>query len=111
MENLRSKSTREGGNWRQPSGFPPTSSMNDFRSYSTSSYAANNNNENDKVKRNTAKRSKSKVVVSPLSSQSFREAEEQRKKRVESYRAFAKDGKVKGSFRWIKAHLFSACRC
>lgn len=124
MENYRSKSTREvrmqyGGDSyygdRSASAAPP--SMHELRSYSTS-YASYGQppppppplqppahidfTNNKEVK---MKKSKSRVA-STSKSWSFSDPELQRKKRVVSYKAYAVEGKMKGSirksFRWIK---------
>ncbi|KAL3511661.1 hypothetical protein ACH5RR_024378 [Cinchona calisaya] len=111
MENYRSKSTREGriqyGDRSATSG-PP--SMHELRSYSTSyvqpppqppSYNNLDFNNNEMK----MKKSKSRVA-STSRSWSFNDPELQRKKRVVSYKAYAVEGKMKGSlrksFRWIK---------
>lgn len=74
-------------------------SMNDLRSYS---YGGGGGQLEKEVK---MKKSKSRVA-SNTKSWSFNDPELQRKKRVVSYKAYAVEGKMKGSFRksfrWIK---------
>lgn len=83
----------------------PPSSMHDLRSYSTS-HATNYAQPAEKEVK--MKKSKSRVVASSSSSKSwsFADPELQRKKRIVSYKAYAMEGKMKGtfrkSFRWIK---------
>ncbi|KAI3455587.1 hypothetical protein Pfo_012250 [Paulownia fortunei] len=100
----RSKSSRE-------SGMQPTS-MNDLRSYSTSSYNRpphldyNTNNNFKEVNIKKGNKS-SRVNASSSKNWSFNlDPELQRKKRVVGYKAYAVEGKMKGSvkrsFRWIK---------
>ncbi|KMT04867.1 hypothetical protein BVRB_7g170350 [Beta vulgaris subsp. vulgaris] len=135
MENLRSMSCREGRmqmesykNNNGNSGVPPLpTSMQDLRSYSTS-YASNymqvhpqpstkdlkgNNNSNQKKNRglgstNTSSSSSCSYNNSSSSTKSWSlsDPELQRKKRVASYKVYAVEGKMKGSFRksfrWIK---------
>lgn len=85
----------------------PPSSMHDLRSYSTS-HATTTNYGQPAEKEVKMKKSKSRVVASSSSSKSwtFNDPELQRKKRVVSYKAYAMEGKMKGtfrkSFRWIK---------
>lgn len=108
MENFRSKSTREGG--MQMESYYGPQSMKDLRSYSTS-YAYNNTSSSSMEPPNNKevriKKSKSRVSSSFASkSWSFNDPELQRKKRVVAYKAYAVEGKMKGSFRksfrWIK---------
>ncbi|MCD7463805.1 hypothetical protein HAX54_051454 [Datura stramonium] len=109
MENFRSMSTREGGRMQK---IAPTS-MQDLRSYSTNSHVPysskdyNNNNNNNKEVKMKKSNNKSKVMMSS-SSKSWKmdDLELQRKRRVVGYKAYAMEGKMKGSFRksfrWIK---------
>lgn len=112
MENYRSQSTREGRNQhgqggdRSASGVPP--SMHELRSYSTSyaSYFQPPQAHMDfNAKDGKMKKSKSRVASSSKT-WGFNDPELQRKKRVVSYKAYAMEGKMKGSlrksFRWIK---------
>ncbi|XP_021720505.1 probable myosin light chain kinase DDB_G0279831 [Chenopodium quinoa] len=128
MENFRSMSCREGrmqmencnnnNNGGGKSSGPPTS-MQDLRSYSTS-YASNymqvhpqpsnkdskgNHNNNDHKKNNKGFGSTS-YSNSSTKGWSLTDPELQRKKRVASYKVYAVEGKMKGSFRksfrWIK---------
>ncbi|KAL3632936.1 hypothetical protein CASFOL_025920 [Castilleja foliolosa] len=90
----RSKSSR--GNQVQPN------SMNNLRSFSTSTYNLEINNGNFKeVKEdNICRNSSSKSWNFNL------DPELQRKKRVASYKAYSMEGKMKGSmkksFKWVK---------
>ncbi|KAK4373834.1 hypothetical protein RND71_004511 [Anisodus tanguticus] len=105
MENFRSMSTREGGRMQK---LAPTS-MQDLRSYSTNSYHVPyssmdiNNNKEVKIKKSN---NKSKVMSSSSKSWKLDDLELQRKRRVVGYKAYAMEGKMKGSFRksfrWIK---------
>nr|GMC70862.1 E3 ubiquitin-protein like [Ipomoea batatas]GMC73142.1 E3 ubiquitin-protein like [Ipomoea batatas]GMC76006.1 E3 ubiquitin-protein like [Ipomoea batatas]GMC78110.1 E3 ubiquitin-protein like [Ipomoea batatas]GME14587.1 E3 ubiquitin-protein like [Ipomoea batatas] len=116
MENFRSKSTREGGMQMESyyggggNASVGPQSMKDLRSYSTSYAYTSSSMEaapqyNNKEVR--IKKSKSRVSSSFASkSWSFNDPELQRKKRVVGYKAYAVEGKMKGSFRksfrWIK---------
>ncbi|KAM3289705.1 hypothetical protein P3S67_017994 [Capsicum chacoense] len=106
MENFRSMSTREDGRRQK---LAPTN-MQDLRSYSTNSHVPHSsmdyhyNNKEVKIKKSN---NKSKVMSS--SSKSWKildDLELQRKTRVVGYKAYAMEGKMKGSFRksfkWIK---------
>lgn len=133
MENFRSMSCREGrmqmenynmsNNGGGKSGGPPTS-MQDLRSYSTS-YASNymqvhpqpstkdskgnhsNNSSFDQKNKNKGFGSTcSSYSSASTKGWSLSDPELQRKKRVASYKVYAVEGKMKGSFRksyrWIK---------
>ncbi|KAL3528610.1 hypothetical protein ACH5RR_007932 [Cinchona calisaya] len=116
MENYRSKSTREGrsnyyGERSSKLSVGPPPSMQELRSYSTSyaSYVQPPPQPTmDFNKEGKFKKSKSRVDSSITRSKSwkFNDPELQRKKRVVSYKAYAVEGKMKGSlrksFRWIK---------
>ncbi|KAK4354517.1 hypothetical protein RND71_026711 [Anisodus tanguticus] len=104
MENFRSMSTREGGRMQR---LAPTS-MQYLRSYSTNSHhvpysSMDNNNKEVKIKK---RNNKSKVMSSSSKSWKLDDLELQRKRRVVGYKAYAMEGKMKGSFRksfrWIK---------
>ncbi|KAF6157231.1 hypothetical protein GIB67_041692 [Kingdonia uniflora] len=114
MEDFRSKSCGDGR--MQIEAYygdrPSYSGMQDLRSYSTS-YApphhfsgATNTNINNKEGK--FKKGKSNVGSSSSSVKnwSFNDPELQRKKRVASYKVYAVEGKMKGSFRksfrWLK---------
>ncbi|PON47098.1 hypothetical protein PanWU01x14_247150 [Parasponia andersonii] len=112
MENYRSRSCREGGGggggmqmevyYRNRGEDPPPTSMRDLRCYS-----ANHAWSSGPAPANEAKIRKAKSGVGSTSkSWSFNDPELQRKKRVAGYKAYAVEGKMKGSlrksFRWIK---------
>lgn len=100
------------GNRDSSSAGPP--SMHELRSYSTSYVQpppppppSQPQGNMDFSKDGKMKKSKSRVASSSSSkSWSFSDPELQRKKRVVSYKAYAVEGKMKGSlrksFRWIK---------
>ncbi|KAK4427356.1 hypothetical protein Salat_1504500 [Sesamum alatum] len=103
----RSKSSRESGMQKQPT------SMNDLRSYSTSTYNPpphdlhydkRSNFKEVKIKKQDSKNSGNSSCSKSWSLKV--DPEFQRKKRVASYKAYEVEGKMKGSvkksFRWIK---------
>ncbi|CAI9114364.1 OLC1v1015072C1 [Oldenlandia corymbosa var. corymbosa] len=124
MENYRSQSTREGrngygvGDWSASASSssagqaPYPTSMQDLRSYSTSyasSYVQPPSQQQQQPAQmdfNTKMKKAGKSRVASSKSWGFSDPELQRKKRVVSYKAYAMEGKVKGSirksFRWIK---------
>ncbi|XP_075096484.1 uncharacterized protein LOC142174563 [Nicotiana tabacum] len=103
MENFRSMSTREGR--MQKAAATPTN-MQDLRSYSTSHVPYfSMDKEVNKVKKSN--NNKSKVMSSSsIKRWNLNDLELQRKRRVVGYKAYAMEGKMKGSlrksFRWIK---------
>uniref|UniRef100_A0A5B6YVV1 DUF3511 domain protein n=1 Tax=Davidia involucrata TaxID=16924 RepID=A0A5B6YVV1_DAVIN len=112
MENFRSKSCRDGDGRMQMESYsgvggrPAPNSMHDLRSYSTS-YAASSVQPPTQMGKEVKKIKKGKSSVGSSSkSWSFNDPELQRKKRVASYKVYAVEGKMKGSFRksfrWIK---------
>ncbi|KAK4413777.1 hypothetical protein Salat_2790500 [Sesamum alatum] len=97
----RSKSSREG-----PAGVEPRT-MHELRSYSTSAYKPPHQNRDDDFKEVEIKKSdKSKSSSSKRNWSLSVDPELQRKKRVAGYKAYAVEGRMKGSFRksfrWIK---------
>ncbi|XP_042436065.1 uncharacterized protein LOC122021945 [Zingiber officinale] len=110
MDSRRSKST-SGGNW-QIEGYgsreaaPPPSGLYDYRSYSTYSYSG----YGSKGVKEKAVSSSSVASSSSSSSKKSRWAlsdpDFQRRKRVANYKAYAVEGRMKGSlrrsFRWLK---------
>lgn len=106
MENYRSKSYRDGGMQMDVCygnrGAP--TNMQDLRCYSAN-YAGSCAPPNQIVKEVKIKKGKSNIG-STSKSWSFNDPELQRKKRVAGYKAYAVEGKMKGSlrksFRWIK---------
>ncbi|KAE9453391.1 uncharacterized protein LOC131310661 [Rhododendron vialii] len=116
MMDFRSKSCRDGRMMRtesysyygnRPAG-PPTG-MRDLRSYSTNSYAAPKLPPAQLDKELKIKKGKVNNGIGSPSSKNWslmNDPEFQRKKRVASYKAYAVEGKMKGSFkksfRWIK---------
>ncbi|KAL7162658.1 hypothetical protein ACSBR2_043026 [Camellia fascicularis] len=115
MENFRSKSCRDGrmqiessfngGRLTRP-GHP--TSMHDLRSYSTS-YATSSSEQAQRTqmgKELKIKKIKKSTSVGSSKSWSLNDPELQRKKRVASYKVYAVEGKMKGSFRksfkWVK---------
>ncbi|KAL0396989.1 UNVERIFIED_CONTAM: hypothetical protein Scaly_0147300 [Sesamum calycinum] len=94
----RSKSSREG-----PAGSVEPRTMHELRSYSTSGYSPSQNRDDDfkevKIKKRGLSSSKRNWSLSA-------DPELQRKKRVAGYKAYAVEGRMKGSFRksfrWIK---------
>lgn len=108
MENFRSKSYRDGGMQMEVYNgerAAPTS-MQDLRCYSAN-YAGSSAHPNHLIKGLKIKKGKSSVGCSTSKSWSFNDPELQRKKRVAGYKAYAVEGKMKGSlrksFRWIKS--------
>ncbi|XVF26989.1 hypothetical protein REPUB_Repub14bG0068100 [Reevesia pubescens] len=107
MEDFRSKSYRDGGmqmeSYYGGKGGGP-SNMQDLRCYSAS--YANYVQQNQLGKEIKTKKSKSSFGSSSSKSWSFNDPELQRKTRVASYKVYAVEGKMKGSFRksfrWIK---------
>lgn len=112
MENYRSRSCRDGGGggggmqvdvyYGNRAAAPAPTSMRDLRCYS-----ANYAGSSAPGPANEAKIKKGKSGVGSTSkSWSFNDPELQRKKRVAGYKAYAVEGKMKGSlrksFRWIK---------
>lgn len=107
MEDFRSKSYNANGMQIQPYN-NNNNNVQDFRSYSTSSYATSSSTQtqmdydNPKFKKNMSKSTNGSMTKS----WSINDPELQRKKRVASYKAYTVEGKVKGSikksFRWIK---------
>ncbi|KAJ8755758.1 hypothetical protein K2173_024302 [Erythroxylum novogranatense] len=105
MEGFRSKSCRNGGMQLESyyGGKRTPGSMQDLRSYSVN-YAGSvqPNKLNNEV---TIKKRKSNFGLSSKR-WSFNDPEFQRRKRVASYKVYAMEGKMKGSFRksfrWIK---------
>ena len=106
MEDYRSKSCREGRMQIESyyGGRPAPSGMHDLRSYSVS-YASSSQPPTQMGKEVKIKKGKSSFGPSSKS-WSFNDPELQRKKRVASYKVYAVEGKMKGSFRksfrWIK---------
>ncbi|OMO70743.1 hypothetical protein CCACVL1_18684 [Corchorus capsularis] len=110
MEEFRSKSYRDGGmqieNYYGRGQGQGPSNMQDLRCYSAS-YANSvvQVQPNQLGKEIKIKKSKSSFGSSSKS-WSFNDPELQRKKRVASYKVYAVEGKMKGSFRksfrWIK---------
>uniref|UniRef100_A0A5B6YVH8 DUF3511 domain protein n=1 Tax=Davidia involucrata TaxID=16924 RepID=A0A5B6YVH8_DAVIN len=111
MQNFRSKSCIDRDDRMQMESYyggrPAPTSMHDLRSYSTS-YASSMQPSTTQMqmgKELKIKKAKSSVGSSSKS-WSFNDPELQRKKRVASYKVYAVEGKMKGSFRksfrWIK---------
>ncbi|PIN22279.1 hypothetical protein CDL12_05000 [Handroanthus impetiginosus] len=98
----RSKSSRENGMQMQPK------SMNGLRSYSSSSYNYPPRQVDYTINKVKIKKENKKSINGSFSKNwSFNlDPELQRKKRVAGYKAFAMEGKMKGSlkrsFKWIK---------
>ncbi|XP_022732488.1 uncharacterized protein LOC111286661 [Durio zibethinus] len=113
MEDFRSKSCGDGRMQQIESYNGPTSSygngihsMQDLRCYSAS-YASNVRQCQTQMHNNDTKLKKVKYTSGSSSkSWSLNDPELQRKKRVASYKVYAVEGKVKGSFkksfRWLK---------
>ncbi|XVE97963.1 hypothetical protein REPUB_Repub03eG0064400 [Reevesia pubescens] len=113
MEDFRSKSWGDGRMQQIESYNGPNSSygngvhsMQDLRCYSAS-YASTVSHGETQMPNNDAKLKKGKSTNGSSSkSWSFNDPELQRKKRVASYKVYAVEGKVKGSFkksfRWLK---------
>ncbi|OVA04461.1 Protein of unknown function DUF3511 [Macleaya cordata] len=107
MDDFRSKSCGDGRNQMESyygeGGRPTSSGMNDLRcqsaSYTSSVPQTQMGNKEIKLK-------KGKNGGSSSKSWSFNDPELQRKKRVASYKVYAVEGKMKGSFRksfrWLK---------
>ncbi|XP_074568518.1 uncharacterized protein LOC141825045 [Curcuma longa] len=108
MDSRRSKST-SGGNWQiegyvdRQAALPP-SGLYDYRSYSTYSYSGYGSKgvkEKAVSSSSAASSSSSKKSRWALSDPDF-----QRRKRVAGYKAYAVEGRMKGSlrrsFRWLK---------
>ncbi|WOL20394.1 hypothetical protein Cni_G29199 [Canna indica] len=109
MEDYRSRSYNDGGMQLEVYGDragPPASTLYDYRSYSTTSYSYGGYG---------SKSIKEKVAAPPPSSSSSSkkggwvfssDPDFQRRKRVAGYKAYAVEGRVKGSFRrsfrWLK---------
>ncbi|GFZ11732.1 ABC family ABC transporter, putative [Actinidia rufa] len=119
MDNFRSKSCSDGKNMQLESyyggggGKAGPTNMNDLRSYSTShasSYAQPPPNQIQLGNELKIKKGKKSIGVNGSTSKTWglnlNDPELQRKKRVASYKAYALEGKMKGSFtksfRWIK---------
>lgn len=106
MDSSRSKST-SGGNW-QIEGYgnrgpaQPPSGLYDYRSDSTYSYSG----YGSKGVKEKAVSSSSAASSSKKSSWALSDPDFQRRKRVASYKAYAVEGRMKGSlrrsFRWLK---------
>ena len=116
MEDFRSKSCNDGRMQIQsyygthgalgPTSASGVSSMQDLRCYSAS-YASSVHPTQTQMGNNDIKFKKGKSTNGSVSkSWSFNDPELQRKKRVAGYKAYAVEGKMKGSlrksFRWIK---------
>ncbi|XWS72199.1 hypothetical protein CRYUN_Cryun02cG0019700 [Craigia yunnanensis] len=113
MEDLRSKSCGDGRMQQIEDYNEPASSygngiqsMQDLRCYSAS-YASTVRQGQTQMPSNDVKFKKGKSTNGSSSkSWSFNDPELQRKKRVASYKVYAVEGKVKGSFkksfRWLK---------
>ncbi|KAF9680443.1 hypothetical protein SADUNF_Sadunf06G0121700 [Salix dunnii] len=117
MENYRSKSYADGryqiqsynGTSNGGGGAPPSyaiTSMQDLRCYSAS-YATSVYQTQAQMGTSDVKFKRGKSTNGSTSKRwSFNDPEFQRKKRVASYKVYAVEGKVKGSFkksfRWIK---------
>ncbi|KNA21171.1 hypothetical protein SOVF_045590 [Spinacia oleracea] len=122
MENYNNDNNNNNGGGKSNGG-PPTS-MQDLRSYSTS-YASNymqvhpqpsnkdskgnnhnNSNNNDHKKNRGFGSTSNSYSNSTTKGWSLSDPELQRKKRVASYKVYAVEGKMKGSFRksfrWVK---------
>ncbi|MBA0599220.1 uncharacterized protein LOC105777216 [Gossypium raimondii] len=101
MEQFRSNSYKDGGEMQMKSyyGGGP-SNMQGMRCYSENSVQQNQLGKEIKMKKSKSSRG------SASKSWSFTDPELQRKKRVASYKVYAVEGKMKGSFRksfrWIK---------
>ncbi|KAF8393597.1 hypothetical protein HHK36_021841 [Tetracentron sinense] len=105
MEDFRSKSCGDGRMQMQSyyGGRPTSSGMHDLRCYSASYASSAKQPQMDKEVK--FKKGKS-TNGSASKSWSFNDPELQRKKRVASYKVYAVEGKMKGSFRksfrWFK---------
>ncbi|XP_068648899.1 uncharacterized protein [Aristolochia californica] len=101
MDDFRSKSCGDGRMQMESYGNMPPASGYDLRCYSTS-YASSYPTQMPKE----MKFKKGKPTESSSKSWSFNDPELQRKKRVASYKVYAVEGKMKGSFRksfrWLK---------
>lgn len=107
MEDYRSKSYGVGRNQVASYYGPPpiSSNIHDFRSYSTS-YASSYADPQMGKDLKKFKKGKSTKGSSSKSWSFIDDPEFQRKKRVATYKAYAVEGKMKGSlsksFRWLK---------
>ncbi|KAJ8644977.1 hypothetical protein MRB53_006725 [Persea americana] len=105
MEDFRSKSCGDGRMQMEAyyGSMPPPPGLHDFRCYSVS-YASTQDIEMPKEM--NLKKGKASGGSSSSKGWSFNDPELQRKKRVASYKVYAVEGKMKGSFRksfrWIK---------
>ncbi|KAF9617699.1 hypothetical protein IFM89_038199 [Coptis chinensis] len=101
MEDFRSKSC--GDDKMQIESYTTSHGVHDFRSYSTS-YASSM--PQVQMDNREMKFKKGKGGGSSSKNWSFNDPEIQRKKRVASYKVYAVEGKMKGSFRksfrWLK---------
>ncbi|KAL3535588.1 hypothetical protein ACH5RR_004049 [Cinchona calisaya] len=118
MEEFRSKSYNDGSaaqlesysynNSSKANNFSNPTGMQDLRCYSASyaSSTANNNNAQMEISKDVKFKKGKSTNGSISKSWSFNDPELQRKKRVASYKVYAVEGKVKGSFkksfRWLK---------
>ncbi|XP_068653395.1 uncharacterized protein [Aristolochia californica] len=98
MDDFRSKSCGDGRMQMESYGDMPPASGYDLRCYSTS-YASTQVPKEINFK-------KGKSIGSSSKNWSFNDPELQRKKRVASYKVYAVEGKMKGSYRksvrWLK---------
>lgn len=106
---FRSRSCGDGRMQMEVYGtMPPSSGLHDFRCYSVSSASSQQTQMPKDVKFKKGKENGGSSSSSSAYSKnwSFNDPELQRKKRVASYKVYAVEGKMKGSFRksfrWIK---------